>query len=123
MHEIIHNEVAKMEEAGIIEPSTSAWSSPVVVVQKKNGPRRFCIDFRRLNAVTRKDAYPLSQITTTLDKLRGTQYLSTIDLQSRYWQIPVTPERKALKAFTVPDRNLMQFTAMSFKLHSALATF
>lgn len=112
-----------METAGIIEPSTSAWSSPVVIVKKKNGKHRFCIDFRRFNAVTRKDAYPLLHITATLDKLRDARYLSTTDLQSGYWQIPLSPESKPLTVFTVPGRGLMQFTVMPFGLHSAPATF
>ncbi|KMQ92539.1 reverse ribonuclease integrase [Lasius niger] len=81
MQAIIDQEVREMEEEGITEPSTSAWSFPIVIV-RKDGRHRFCIDFRKLNAASEKDAYPLSHITATLDKLRGARYLSTLDLKS-----------------------------------------
>jgi len=71
MQAIINREVDEMLEQGVIEPSHSPWSSPIVVVRKKDGKQRFCIDFRKVNEVTRKDAYPLPQVTATLDKLRG----------------------------------------------------
>ncbi|XP_039303430.1 uncharacterized protein LOC120357332 [Solenopsis invicta] len=123
MQRIIDEEVHAMEAAGVIEPSNSAWSSPVVIVRKKDGRHRFCIDFRKVNEVTERDAYPLPHITPTLDKLRGAKYLSTLDLEKGYWQIPLTPESRPITAFTVPGRGLMQFTVMPFGLHSAPATF
>ena len=70
---------------GVIEPSDSPWSSPVVLAKKKEGKYRFCIVFVKLNQVTEKDAYPLPQINATLDKLRGARYLFTIDLKNGYW--------------------------------------
>lgn len=94
MQQIIDTEVQRMANEGVIEPSQSAWISPVVLVRKRDGKYRFCIDFRCLNAVTACDAYPLPHITTTLDKLRGARYLSTLDLESGYWQIPLAPESK-----------------------------
>lgn len=94
MQAVINEEVAKMEREGVIEPSQSAWSSPVVVVRKKDGTHRFCIDFRKLNAVSEKDAYPLPHIAATLDKLRGARYLSTLDLKNGYWQVPLDPESR-----------------------------
>jgi len=123
MQKIIDDEVQAMLRNGVIEPSTSPWSSPVVVVRKKDGRPRFCIDFRRVNEVTERDAYPLPQINATLDKLRGARYLTTLDLQQGYWQIPLAPESRAVTAFTVPGRGLMQFRVMPFGLHSAPATF
>lgn len=76
MQAIINAEVDKMLEAGIIEPSNSLWSSLVVLVKKRDGAYRFCIDFRKLNQASEKDAYPFPHITATLDKLIGAKYLS-----------------------------------------------
>ena len=84
---------------------------------------RFCIDFRRLNKVSEKDAYPLPQVNATLDKLKGAKYISTIDLKNGYWQVPRTEESRPLTAFTVPGKGLFEFTVMPFGLHAAPATF
>lgn len=123
MQAVIDREVEGMLEQGIIEPSDSPWSSPIVIVKKKDGQHRFCIDFRRINEVTHRDAYPLPQMTATLDKLRGARYLSTLDLKNGYWQVPLTPESRPITAFTVPGKGLFQFRVMPFGLHSAPATF
>ncbi len=74
----------KMLDHGVTEPCQSRWASPVVLVTKKDGTTRFCVDYRKLNDVTRKDAYPLLRIDDALDALRGSQYFSTLDLYSRY---------------------------------------
>ncbi|KAL6416826.1 hypothetical protein ACFW04_013132 [Cataglyphis niger] len=123
MQAIIDQEVEDMEAAGVIEPSTSAWSSPVVLVKKKDGKYRFCIDFRKVNDATEKDAYPLPQVTATLEKLRGAKYLSTLDLKQGYWQVPLESKSRPITAFTIPGRGLYQFKVMPFGLHSAPATF
>jgi transposase InsO family protein len=123
MQGIIDEEVDKMLAEGVIEPSDSPWSSPIVLAKKKDGKHRFCIDFRKVNEVTRKDAYPLPFINVILDKLRRARYISTIDLKSGYWQVPLTPSSKPITAFTVPSRGLYQFRVMPFGLHSAPATF
>lgn len=123
IQEIINQHVNEMLEQGVIEPSSSPWSSPIVLAKKKDNSYRFCIDYRRLNEVTEKDAYPLPQINATLDKLKGAKYLSTIDLKSGYWQVPLARESKPLTAFTVPGRGLMQFKVLPFGLHSAPAVF
>lgn len=123
MQAIIDQEVDEMLAAGVIEPSHSAWSSPVVIVKKKDGKPRFCIDYRKLNEVSERDAYPLPQVTATLDKLRGAKYLSTLDLKNGYWQVPLAPDSRQFTAFTVPGKGLMQFRVMPFGLHSAPATF
>lgn len=122
MQAIIDHEVREMERAGIIEPSRSPWSSPVVIARKKDEKPRFCIDFRRVNEVSEKDAYPLPQVATTLEKLREAKVLS-IDLKQGYWQVPLAPKCRPIMAFTVPGRGLMQFRVMPFGLHSAPATF
>jgi transposase InsO family protein len=123
MQGIIDEEVDKMLAEGVIEPSNSPWSSPIVLAKKKDGKHRFCIDFRKVNEVTRKDAYPLPFINVILDKLRRARYISTIDLKSGHWQVPLTPSSKPITAFTVPSRGLYQFRVMPFGLHSAPATF
>lgn len=125
MQAIIDEEVEKMQNEGVIEPSHNAWSSLVVIVKKKDEKPRFCIDFRRVNQVTEPDAYPLPQVTATLDKLRGAKYLTTLDLKNGYWQVPLAPESRPITAFTVPRKGLMQFIfkVMPFGLHSAPATF
>ncbi len=80
-------EVQKMLDRGVIEPCQSSWASPVVLVTKKDGSTRFCVDYQKVNEVTRKDTYPLPWIDDTLDALRGSQYFSTLNLYSGYWQV------------------------------------
>ncbi|GFU44135.1 hypothetical protein TNCV_4952961 [Trichonephila clavipes] len=77
---IIHEEVQKMLDEGIVQPSESPWSSPVVLVRKKDGSWRFCVDYRKLNSVTKKDVYPLPRIDDTLDCLKGAKFFSSMDL-------------------------------------------
>ena len=79
--------VTEMLTGGQIEASDSPWSSPVVLVTKKDGGTRFCVDYRQLNEATVKDAYPLPRIDDTLDMLAGKQWFSTLDLASGYWQV------------------------------------
>ena len=91
--------VTEMLTGGQIEPSDSPWSSPVVLVTKKDGGTRFCVDYRRLNDVTVKDAYPLPRIDDTLDMLAGKQWFSTLDLASGYWQVSLSQEARVCDTF------------------------
>ena len=107
----------------VIKPSQSDWPSPIVMVQKPDGSYRFCLNFRKLNAVTKKDAYPLPQMTGILDKLRGAGYISKIDLFKEFLQIPLDPDSREKTAFSVPGRGLFHFKRMPFGLTNAPATF
>ena len=89
-----------MEEVGAIRKSNSPWSSSIVLVKKKDGNLRFCIDLRKLNARTVKDAYALPRIEETLDYLAGSKWFSALDLKSGYWQVELDEESKPLTTFT-----------------------
>jgi hypothetical protein len=118
----VERQVTELQERGIIEPGNGAWSSPVVLVRKKDGSFRFCVDYRKLNAVTSGDAYPLPRIDESLDALAGSSYFSTLDLLSGYWQIPLDSDASEKAAF-VTRSGLWKWKVMSFGLCSAPATF
>ena len=111
-----------MKNAGIITPSSSEWASPIVLVPKKDGTMRMCVDYRRLNSVSEADAYPMPRIDELIDRLGSASYISTLDLTRGYWQVPVTQESQPKTAFTTPF-GLFDFTVMPFGLHGAPATF
>ncbi|UYV60360.1 K02A2.6-like [Cordylochernes scorpioides] len=119
---IIQNEVDKMIEADVIQPSESPWASPVVLVKKKDGSWRFCVDYRGLNKITKKDVYPLPRIDDALDCLREARMYSTMDLKTGYWQIEIDEEDREKTAFITPD-GLFEFKVMPFGLCNAPRTF
>ncbi len=120
--EEVHRQLQDMLQRDVIKPSTSSWASPVVLVQKKDGSIRFCIDYRRVNAVTRKDAYHLPRIDDTLDTLAGSEWFSTLDLLCGYWQVEVAKQDQEKTAFTTKE-GLYESKVMPFGLCNAPATF
>lgn len=95
----------------------------MVLVKKPNNEYRFCVDYRSVNKVTKRDAYAIPYISMILDRLRNCKYLSSVDLKSAYWQMPLENTSKEKTAFTIPGRGHFQFTRMPFGLHNAPATW
>lgn len=119
---VINDQVGEMLKQGVIQESSSPWGAPVILVKKKDGSWRFCVDYRRLNAVTKKDVYPLARVDDAVDCLHSASYFSSVDLRSGYWQIPMHPSDKEKTAFVTPD-GLYEFNVMPFGLCNAPATF
>ncbi|GFW77956.1 retrovirus-related Pol polyprotein from transposon 17.6 [Trichonephila clavipes] len=114
--------IKDMKNNDDIEPSSSPWASPIVLVRKKDGSTRLCVDYRRLNDVTKKNSYHLPRIDDTMDTLAGNTWFSTLDLKSGYWQVELHPDDKGKTAFTT-GQVLWQFKFMPFGLCNAAATF
>ena len=108
-------------ERKIISPSSSPYASPIVIVRKKSGELRLCVDYRKLNAVSRKDSFPLPRIDESLDALGGAQFFTSLDLASGYYQIKMADEDKAKTAFCCPF-GLYEFNRMPFVLSGGPAT-
>ncbi|UYV81988.1 hypothetical protein LAZ67_21000316 [Cordylochernes scorpioides] len=109
--EIIKEQIDEMLRDGIIRPSSSPWSFPVILVKKRDGKYRFCVDYRKLNDVTVKDVYPIPRIDQVLETLQGSKYFSAIDLKSGYWQVEVEEKDKEKTAFTTAH-GLYEFNVM-----------
>lgn len=118
VQEIVYNEIDKMLALKVIEESDSPWSNRTTVVRKPN-KNRFCLDARKLNALTVKDAYPLQNIDGILSRIDQTHFISSVDLKYAFWQIELEEEAKPYTAFTVPGRPLYQFRVMPFGLCNA----
>ena len=119
---LVKQHIKEMLKYQIIRPSNGPYRSPVLMVKKKTGDLRFCVDYRRLNKQTIKDKYPLPRIDDTLDFLHGAKYFSTIDLLSGYWQIEIEEEDKYKTAFTT-EFGHYEFNRMPFGLCNAPGTF
>ena len=120
--EHMRNEVDYMLQNGIIEKSSSAWSSPCILVPKPDGSYRFCTDFRKVNALTKSDSYPIPRIDSVIDKVGNAKFVSKFDLLKGYWQVPLTERAKEISAFVTPD-GLFQYRVMPFGMKNAPATF
>ena len=103
-------QVQQMLSSNVVRPSNSPWASPVVMVRKKDGSLRFCVDFRQFNAATVKDTHPLPRIDDLLDALHGAKWFSTLDLKSGYWQVPIAEQDKEKTAFRTSSGQLLSST-------------
>ena len=123
MVEEVRNHLKEMLESGAIRPSQSAWCNAVVLVRKKDGSLRFCINFQHLNACTKKDSYPLPRIQEVLESLVGTGHFSCLDLKSGFWQIRMDEASKQYTAFTMGNLGCFECDRMPFGLCNVAATF
>ena len=123
MYGDVRAQIQEMLDIGAIHKSHSLWGSTVVLVWKKDGSLRFCIDLRKLNNQTVKDDYSLPQVDETLDSLLVSQWFSSLYLKSGYWQVKMDEESKPLTAFTVEPLGFYECERMPFRLTNAPATF
>ena len=119
---IVQEEIKEMLHDDIIQPSHSPWATPMVLVPKKNGTLRICIDYRKLNAVTRPDPFPIPRIGDLLDGMSSAKFIRTLDLARGYWQVPMDPASREKTAFSM-DFGKYEFRVMPFGLVGASATF
>lgn len=111
----VYKELTDMERNGVIEKSKSEWAFPLVIVTKKDGGVRLCVDYRKLNQITKFDAYPMPRIEELLDQIGTATFITTLDLAKGYWQVPMSLEDREKTAFITP-KGLYQFTTMPFGL-------
>jgi hypothetical protein len=118
----LKKQIDELSEKGYIRPSTSPWATPVLFVEKKDGTRRMCIDYRALNEVMIKNKYPFPRIEDLFDQLRGVIVFSMIDLRSGYHQLRIRPSDIPKTTF-ITKYGLYEFAVMSFGLTNAPAFF
>ena len=123
LYEEVRQHLKEMLEAGAIRKSRSPYCSNVVLCRKSDGSLRFCIDLRKLNNRTIKDAYTLPRVNDSLDSLLGSKYFTKLDLRSGYWQVEIKEEDKHKTAFTVGPLGFYECNRMAFGLTNAPATF
>lgn len=123
MYEEVRQHLKEMLEAGAIKKSQSSYCSNVVLVKKSDGSLRFCIDLRKLNNKTIKDAYTLPRVEETIDTLIGSKYFTKLDLRSGYWQVEIKEEDKHKTAFSLGPLGFYECNRMAFGLTNAPATF
>ncbi|XP_076069765.1 uncharacterized protein LOC143041641 [Oratosquilla oratoria] len=120
--EYVREEVQRLQEVGIVEPSSSPWASPVVLVPKPDGSTRLCVDYRKVNAVTEPDSCPLPRIDDVIEDVGRAQWVTKLDLLQGYYQVRLSERSRAISVFITPE-GLYQFTVLPFGLRNAPATF
>ncbi|CAG4966949.1 unnamed protein product [Colias eurytheme] len=120
--EDVRRMVAEMLDCGIVKESSSPYASPIVLVRKKSGERRMCVDYRALNSRTKRDHYPLPRVEDLLDQLAGHKMFISLDLASGYYQIPISEKSQEKTAFVTPDGQY-EYTRMPFGLANAPSVF
>ena len=119
---LLKEKVDEMLQLGIIEPSNSPWSARALIVQRRDGTARFCVDYRSLNAITGKDSFPIPDINETLEHLRGSKFFTTIDLQAGVWQAQMTPEDRDKTGFSCEEGHF-RYVKAPYGLQNAPSTF
>ena len=119
---LLKAKVEEMLRSDVIEPSNSPWSARALIVQKKDGTARFCVDYRALNAATKTDPFPLPNINDTLNDLSGSEVFTTVDLQSGFWQVQMAPEDRDKTGFSCEEGHF-RYKKMPFGLKNAPSTF
>jgi hypothetical protein len=122
LEEEVNKEIEKMLTQGIIRPSTSPWAAPVVIIPKPDGTIRLCVDYRKLNEVTKMDAYPIPSMDRMIEKVTKAKYISTLDLTKGYWQIPLA-DSTIEKSTMITGKGIFDFLVMPFGMKTAPATF
>ncbi len=120
--ELMKKEVTYLLENGLAKPSSSSWSSPCLLTPKSDGTPRFCTDFRKVNAVTVPDSFPLPRMEDCIDSIGSAVFITKLDLLKGYWQVPLTDKASDISAFVTPD-HFLQYTVMAFGMRNAPATF
>lgn len=120
--QLLRNEVDYLLKHDLAEQSSSAWSSPCLLVRKPDGSYRFCTDYRRVNSVTKPDCYPLPWMDDCVDRVGSAIFVSKFDLLKGYWQVPLSARAKEISAFVTPN-HFLQYKVMPFGMRNAPATF
>lgn len=115
-------QISYLSENSLAKPSSSPWSSPCLLAPKSDGTLCFCTDFRKVNAVTVPDSFPLPRMEDCIDSIGPSRFITKLDLLKGYWQVPLTPCASDVSAFVTPHA-FMQYTVMAFGMRNAPATF
>ena len=121
--EEVRENLQNMLDGGAIRPSKSPWCNAIVLVRKKHRTLRFCIDFQKLNARTKKDSFPLPRMQETMESMVGARFFSSMDLKSGFWQVRMSKKSRQYTAFTVGSLGMYEFLWMPYGLCNAPATF